>query len=241
MFTGVARDAARLGSAYGALASDCELHGVAIWLAPGRFPWSAFRQLRGLDAVRSACRSAHVSSVHGDGGERGAPSSCRPALVPGDDGRRSRGPAPGPWRPVDGTSVLKIADRDNVDCYLETAEPGNAEYYARHGFVVENRALQLVPNGPAHIAMRRRAAAASGSRTDEVGSAASAGRLRRHGIPSGRKGDRRRTDLITPWLSATAVPAVPAGPPSKRCGNGAPGSSSSSVAAVMARRRRRSI
>ena len=36
--------------------------------------------------------------------------------------------------------VLEIADRDQVDCYLETAEPRNAEYYARHGFVVENPA-----------------------------------------------------------------------------------------------------
>ena len=32
--------------------------------------------------------------------------------------------------------VLLIADRDQVDCYLETAEPRNADYYARHGFVV---------------------------------------------------------------------------------------------------------
>ena len=48
-----------------------------------------------------------------------------------------------------------MADRDQVACYLETADPPrNADYYARHGFVVENPALQVVPNGPAHIAMR---------------------------------------------------------------------------------------
>jgi hypothetical protein len=35
----------------------------------------------------------------------------------------------------------EIADRDQVDCYLETAGPRNPEYYARHGFVVENPAL----------------------------------------------------------------------------------------------------
>jgi hypothetical protein len=57
---------------------------------------------------------------------------------------------------------LEIADRDQVDCYLETAEPRNADYYARHGFVVENPALQVVPNGPPHIAMRRRPGAAAG-------------------------------------------------------------------------------
>jgi hypothetical protein len=47
LFTGIARDAAQLGSAFGALGSDGELRGVALWLAPGEFPWSAVRQLRG--------------------------------------------------------------------------------------------------------------------------------------------------------------------------------------------------
>ena len=60
--------------------------------------------------------------------------------------------------------VLEIADRDQVDCYLETADPRNAVYYARHGFVVENPALQLVSDGPAHITMRRRPTAAPGAR-----------------------------------------------------------------------------
>jgi ribosomal protein S18 acetylase RimI-like enzyme len=54
--------------------------------------------------------------------------------------------------------VLRIADCNRVDCYLETADPRNVGYYARHGSVVENEALQLVPNGPAQIAMRRRPA-----------------------------------------------------------------------------------
>jgi len=62
--------------------------------------------------------------------------------------------------------VLEIADRDQVDCYLETAKAENAQYYARHGFVVENSAMQVVPNGPAHIAMRRRPAAASPPTTE---------------------------------------------------------------------------
>jgi GNAT superfamily N-acetyltransferase len=54
--------------------------------------------------------------------------------------------------------VLEIADRDQLDCYLETADPRNVEYYARHGFAIENDALQLVPEGPTHVAMRRRPA-----------------------------------------------------------------------------------
>ena len=57
--------------------------------------------------------------------------------------------------------MLKVADRNRTDCYLETADPRNAAYYARYGFVVENDALQLVPDGPAFIAMRRRPSAQS--------------------------------------------------------------------------------
>jgi ribosomal protein S18 acetylase RimI-like enzyme len=181
MFTGVARDAARLGSAYGALGGDGVLHGVSIWLAPGRFPWSAFRQLRGAGWMLSVLRAD--------------PSSFRAFMETGANGARLH-PADQHWyletMGVDPAvqrqglggrllePVLKIADRDGVDCYLETADPRNAEYYARHGFVVENTALQLVPDGPAHIAMRRRPAAASGSPPSEAG-AASGGWVR-HGL-----------------------------------------------------------
>ena len=55
--------------------------------------------------------------------------------------------------------VLEMADRDRIDCYLETADPRNAAYYARHAFQVESDALQVVPDGPPHVAMRRRPAA----------------------------------------------------------------------------------
>jgi hypothetical protein len=56
LFTDVARDAARLGSAYGALGDDGDLSGIALWLAPGKFPvgrpQAASR--RCLDAVCTA-------------------------------------------------------------------------------------------------------------------------------------------------------------------------------------------
>jgi hypothetical protein len=52
--------------------------------------------------------------------------------------------------------VLEIADRARVDCYLETADRANIDFYKRRGFVVETSSLQLVPDGPAHVAMRRR-------------------------------------------------------------------------------------
>jgi predicted GNAT family N-acyltransferase len=52
--------------------------------------------------------------------------------------------------------VLEIADRARVDCYLETADRANVDFYERHGFVVETSSLQVVPDGPPHVAMRRR-------------------------------------------------------------------------------------
>ena len=122
---------------------------------------------RCLDAVCPARLSECFSSVHADRGERRAPSSRRPTLVPGDDGVARGAQRQG----VGGRllePVLEIADRDQVDCYLETVEPRNAEYYARHGFVVENPALQLVSDGPAHITMRRRPTAAPGCETNRA-------------------------------------------------------------------------
>jgi GNAT superfamily N-acetyltransferase len=163
MFSGVARDAARLGSAYGAVGGDGELSGVAIWLAPGRYPWSAWRQLRGSGWMLSVLRAD--------------PGSFRAFMKTGANGARlhppdrhwyleTMGVDPAVQRQGVGgrllEPVLRIADRDGVDCYLETAEPRNVDYYARHGFVVETRALQVVPDGPAHIAMRRRPATAPG-------------------------------------------------------------------------------
>ena len=163
LFTGVARDAARLGSAYGTFGSDGNLSGIALWLAPGNFPWSALRQLRGAAWMLSVLRAY--------------PSSFRAFMQTGANGARlhpagrhwyleTMGVAPALQRRGLGgrllAPVLLIADRDQVDCYLETAEPRNADYYARHGFVVENPALQLVADGPAHIAMRRRPTPAAG-------------------------------------------------------------------------------
>jgi ribosomal protein S18 acetylase RimI-like enzyme len=171
MFTGVARDAARLGSAYGAVSDDGELYGIAIWLAPGKFPWSVWRQLRGAGWMVSVWRAA--------------PDSFRAFMKTGANGARihpkyphwyleTMGVDPAVQRQGLGSRllepVLTIADRDRVDCYLETADPRNADYYARHGFVVEDDALRLVPDEPAHIAMRRRPVAGSHARPGSAGS-----------------------------------------------------------------------
>jgi GNAT superfamily N-acetyltransferase len=169
LFTGVARDAAQLGSAYGTMGPDGELHGVALWLAPGRFPWSAVRQFRGaawmLSVLRAYPGSFRAFMQAGANGARLHPADRHwyletmgvdPALQRQGLGGRLLEP------------VLEIADRDQVDCYLETAERRNADYYARHGFVVENPALQLVSGGPVHIAMRRRPTAAPGCETNRA-------------------------------------------------------------------------
>jgi GNAT superfamily N-acetyltransferase len=157
MFTGVARDAARLGSAYAAVTDEDAVLGVAIWLAPGKFPWNAWRQLRGTGWMLGVLRAA--------------PASFRAFMKTGANGSRLH-PAYPHWyleaMGVDPAAqrkglggrllepVLEIADRDRVDCYLETADRANVDFYERHGFVVDNGSLQLVPDGPAHVAMRRR-------------------------------------------------------------------------------------
>jgi GNAT superfamily N-acetyltransferase len=157
VFSGVARDAARLGSAYGALDSDAGLRGVAIWLAPGKFPWSPLRQLRGtgwmLSVLRADPRSFRAFMQTGANSARLHPADPHWYLetMGVDPNIQRRGLGGRLLKPV-----LEMADRDQVACYLETADPRNADYYARHGFVVESPALRVVPNGPAHIAMRRR-------------------------------------------------------------------------------------
>jgi GNAT superfamily N-acetyltransferase len=165
MFTGVARDAARLGSAYAAVTDEPAVYGVAIWLAPGRFPWSESRQLRGagwmLKVLLAAPGSFRAFMRTGANGARLHPQDPHWYLV-------TMGVDPAAQRMGLGGRLLEpvfeIADRNGVDCYLETADRKNVEYYARHGFVVVDPALQLVPDGPAHVAMRRRPIAVADSR-----------------------------------------------------------------------------
>jgi ribosomal protein S18 acetylase RimI-like enzyme len=52
-------------------------------------------------------------------------------------------------------SGLDLADRDRIDCYLETSDRANVGFYERFGFTVVDDDLALVPGGPTHVAMRR--------------------------------------------------------------------------------------
>lgn len=74
---------------------------------------------------------------------------------------------------------LDDADRDRVPIYLETADRANIRFYERFGFTVINDALELVPGGPTHVAMRR--PAARGAREATPASAA-AGSLMARGL-----------------------------------------------------------
>jgi hypothetical protein len=153
-FTAVARDALPFGAVYGATEGG-RLLGAAVWLPPGRFPWSPARQLRGapwfLAALRAAPRSFPAYMRMGRNALRLFPDGphwylevlgVRPEA-------QGRGLGTRLLRPV-----LDQADRDGVACFLETADPANVAFYQPLGFRLEGE-LQLLPSGPRHLAMRR--------------------------------------------------------------------------------------
>jgi hypothetical protein len=49
---------------------------------------------------------------------------------------------------------LDAADSAGIPVYLETADRANVAYYERFGFTVIDEAIELVPGGPTHVAMR---------------------------------------------------------------------------------------
>jgi GNAT superfamily N-acetyltransferase len=157
MSSGIARDALRFRSVYAAETPDGHVQGVAIWLPPGRFPWSAWRQLRGagwlFGVLLAAPRSFPTFIRTGMSAARLHPSGRHWYL-------ETMGVTPFAQRQGIGSRliapVLELADRDRVDCYLETADPANVPFYERHGFEVVDQAVRLLPEGPAHVAMRRR-------------------------------------------------------------------------------------
>jgi ribosomal protein S18 acetylase RimI-like enzyme len=155
-FRGVVRDACRLGASHAAAGAGGALLGVAVWLPPGTYPWSALRKLR---AVPALLRVALV-----------APGSASDFARTGANTERAH-PAEPHWylevlgvRPEAqglgvGTQLLGLglarAERAGLPCYLETARRQNVGYYARFGFEVVDDALALVPSGPTHWAMWR--------------------------------------------------------------------------------------
>ncbi len=129
---------------------------VAVWLPPGSFPWSARRKFRATPAfirVLAADPSAFARfSRYGANAENAHPDGPHWYLevlgVRPDHQRKGLGA-----RLIQ--PVLERADRDGVDCLLETSDRAKVPYYERFGFEVVDDQLQLVPDGPAHVSMRR--------------------------------------------------------------------------------------
>jgi ribosomal protein S18 acetylase RimI-like enzyme len=154
-FASAIGDAIPFGSVL-AVVDGPQVLGVAVWLPPGAFPWSARRKLRAMPAllrVLAADPRAYPSFLrYGTNAERAHPSDPHWYLV-------VLGIRPEAQRQGIGSRlvepVLDRADREGVDCYLETADRANVAYYERFGFSVVDGALPLVPGGPTHVAMRR--------------------------------------------------------------------------------------
>lgn len=154
-FRATVRDAVPFGAVQAAV-DGTEVLGVAVWLPPGTFPWSALRKARATPSfmrVLAAYPSAFGTFVrYGSNAERVHPTDRHWYL-------EVLGIRPGSQRQGLGTRliqpVLDQADVDGDPCFLETSDRTNTSYYERFGFSVIDDDLHLVPNGPTHVAMRR--------------------------------------------------------------------------------------
>jgi ribosomal protein S18 acetylase RimI-like enzyme len=154
-FAATVRDAVPFGHVWAAV-DGRRVDAVGVWLPPGAFPWSAWRKLRATPAflrVFAADPRAFRTFVgYGANAERAHPSEAHWYLVVlsvrPEAQRRGLGS-----RLVE--PILARADADGLPSYLETSDPANVAFYRRFGFEVTDRALQLVPGGPTHVAMRR--------------------------------------------------------------------------------------
>ena len=154
-FTATVRDALAAGRVDAAVTGG-RLLGVAVWLPPGAFPWSAGRQLRAAPAMLRVLAAAPAAFPRfmrlGANAARLHPRDPHwnletMGIVPDAQGRGvgTRLLAPG----------LARADQDGLACYLTTARRENLRFYGRLGFEVEHDALQLAPGGPTSWGMRR--------------------------------------------------------------------------------------
>ena len=157
-FTATVGDALAFGAVDAALADDDRLVGVAVWLPPGAFPWSARRKLRStpmlLGVARTAPRAFPGLVRMGANAERLHPRErhwnletmgVAAAAAAQGQGIGSRLIAPG----------LARADIQRLPCYLTTGRAENLRFYHRFGFQVVAEGLPLVPEGPTSWGMRR--------------------------------------------------------------------------------------
>ena len=155
-FEAAVRDAIPFGAAYAAVHGDTVL-GIALWLPPGAFPWSAVRKLRATTSfirvwAADPWRFGTFTRL-GMNSEKNHPTDRHWSL-------EALGIRPEAQRKGLGSRlvepVLQRADSEGIDCYLETSNPENVGFYERFGFRVL-KDVPLLPSGPPHIAMRRAA------------------------------------------------------------------------------------
>lgn len=148
------------GVRYGAVSAAWQggrIVGVAVWLPPGAFPWTAMRKLRAvprlLQVLVAAPRRFTAFTRLGANLERAHPDDPHWYLVVLGIRREAQ-------RQGLGTQLLEPvlvqADAGHLDCYLETADRRNVPFYERLGFSVEAPELVVLPHGPAYVSMRRR-------------------------------------------------------------------------------------
>jgi GNAT superfamily N-acetyltransferase len=160
-FAATVRDAIPFGAVDAAIADD-QVLGIAVWLPPGRYPWSLSRKLRATPALLGVLRAApgrfRTFARLGANTERFHPKYPHwnlemVGIRPEAQGRGigSRLMAPG----------LARADQAGLACYLTTAKRENVTFYERFGFEVADDALPLLPGGPTQWGMRRPARSAA--------------------------------------------------------------------------------
>jgi len=134
--------------------------GIAVWLRPGAYPWSPRRQVRAVPALRTALAapvSFRAFAALGATAAAAHPRDRHWYLVALGIRHENHGRGLGSRLLASG---LRRADADGIDAYVETSDPANLPFYARHGFVVVEPALQLLPGGPPYATLRRTASSA---------------------------------------------------------------------------------
>lgn len=152
------RDAISAGVVEGVVDGD-RLAAVAVWLPPGAYPWSAWRQARAAPAMMRTAMAA-PSSFRAFAALGAAAAAAHPRddhwyLVALGVRHAAHGRGLGTRLLAAG---LRRADTAGLDACVETSDPAVVPFYTRAGFTVVEPALHLVQGGPTYVALRRRAA-----------------------------------------------------------------------------------
>jgi ribosomal protein S18 acetylase RimI-like enzyme len=155
MFAASCRDALPLGHVYGMMLGE-RVAGVAIWMPPGAYPLSPWRQLRalpdGLRVFAAAPRSFPplMRFASATAGMHPTERHWYLETVGVEPGLQGQGIGSGLLQPV-----LAQADARGEPCYLETASERNVAWYRHLGFEVMRAEVSFFPGGPPSWTMLR--------------------------------------------------------------------------------------